>query len=116
MTGEIKFFRKRFFGGFNREDVVSYIASMAQERNALADAKDKAEDDVRELNRAVTALRFETELAWRVTDESIEEKESKLRSKRKASTEFEAELDVLRDVLEEGKKKASANASSLDTH
>ena len=59
MTGEINYFRKRFFGGFNREDVVSYIARVAKERNALAIAKDKAENDLHLLASEVDALRFE---------------------------------------------------------
>ena len=111
MAGEIKFFRKRFFGGFNRKDVVGYIATMAKERNDLESARNKAEDSVRELNREVTALRFETELAWRVTNEREERGETVLKSERKTSEEFEAELDVLRDVLEAGK----VNTTGIET-
>ena len=72
MKGEICFFRKRFFGGFNREDVISYIATISQERNELMAAKEKAEEELRELIREVATLRFETEVAWRLTKETKE--------------------------------------------
>ena len=67
MTGEIRFFRKRFFGGFNREDVINYIAMIAQERNELLAAKEKAESENVDLIREVATLRFENEVAWRLT-------------------------------------------------
>ena len=52
MEGEKEFFRKRFFGGFNREDVIKYIAKIANERNEALAAQEKAE---KELNEARTA-------------------------------------------------------------
>ena len=59
MTGEVDFFRKRFIGGFDRKDVVDYIAKLAGERNALADARDKAVQEVNELTIQVDSLRRE---------------------------------------------------------
>ena len=60
MKGEKEFFRKRFFGGFNRNDVIKYIAKIAEERNVAIAAKDKAEKEVRELTAEVEKLRKET--------------------------------------------------------
>ena len=61
MTGEIDFFRKRFIGGFDRKDVVDYVAKLASERNALAEARDKAVQETKELAGLVEALRREVE-------------------------------------------------------
>jgi len=59
MKGEKEFFRKRFFGGFNRNDVIKYIAKIAEERNAAIAAKEKAEKELRELTVEVEKLRKE---------------------------------------------------------
>ena len=59
MKGEKEFFRKRFFGGFNREDVIKYIAKIADERNEALAAKEKAEQDSRALADEVKKLRGE---------------------------------------------------------
>ena len=49
MNGEVEYFRKRFFGGFNRKDVVAYIARLANERNEQQSAKEKAERELQSL-------------------------------------------------------------------
>ena len=57
MKGEKEFFRKRFFGGFNREDVVKYIAKIADERNEALAAQEKAETKAQELAEELRILR-----------------------------------------------------------
>jgi len=59
MKGEKVFFRKKLFGGFNREDVVVYIAQIAEERNEAITAKEKAENEVSKLTREIQILRGE---------------------------------------------------------
>ena len=80
MTGEIKVFRKRFFGGFNKKDVIDYITEQARERNEMEAAKEKAEKELLELVREVTRLRIETEVAWRLAKVSKEEALPHIRS------------------------------------
>jgi hypothetical protein len=62
MKGEKVFFRKKLFGGFNREDVVTYIAKIAQERNEAVTAKEKAEKEVSKLTRELQFLQGEIPL------------------------------------------------------
>jgi len=59
MTGEIDFFRKRFIGGFDRNDVVDYIAKLSNERNAIAEERDNALQEIKELSTQVESLRQE---------------------------------------------------------
>ena len=100
MTGDINFFRKRFFGGFNREDVASYIAKMARERNELAAAVEKAESEARVLAREILALRLETEEAMRVMKKELEQKTSVFETAGNTFTEFEATFKGLRLTIE----------------
>jgi len=46
MTGEIMSFRKKFIGGFNRDDVATYITKITKERNDSIKAKEKVEREL----------------------------------------------------------------------
>ena len=59
MKGEKEFFRKRFFGGFNRDDVIKYIAKIAEERNEAFAARDNAEKELRAITLEMEKLREE---------------------------------------------------------
>ena len=86
MVGEKEFFRKRFFGGFNRNDVIKYIAKIAEERNEAIAAKEKAEKEARALAEELRKLRGEenpvssnnnydnTGVLHAVTEQPVEEK------------------------------------------
>jgi len=74
MEGEREFFRKKVFGGFNREDVVKYIAKIANERNEALAAKVKAEKKAQVLAEEVLKLR--EKINGPVTGQPGEEPES----------------------------------------
>ena len=78
MTGEIEFFRKRFVGGFNREDVVNYITKLAQERNDWRAAKEKADQDAHALTDEIARLILELEKAKKEVREALEYKVAEL--------------------------------------
>ena len=59
MKGEKEFFRKKVFGGFNRDDVIKYITGLAEERNEALEAKEKAEKKARALAEEIKKLREE---------------------------------------------------------
>lgn len=63
MSGELNYFRKRFFGGFNRQDVVDYITKLSQERNELRAMRDTAVRQVKELADEAASLRLALEEA-----------------------------------------------------
>ena len=100
MTGDSNYFRKRVFGGFNRQDVVNYITELAKERNVSEAGKDKAEKDARELAAEVAALRRDSEEAWRTIKEDIEQKYSVFEAAVNAFVEFEGIFSSLREEIE----------------
>ncbi|MCL2151822.1 MAG: hypothetical protein FWH57_02510 [Oscillospiraceae bacterium] len=61
MTGDINYFRKRFFGGFNRKDVIDCLSKLAKERNDMEAARDKAAQDARALAASIAKLNAEIE-------------------------------------------------------
>ena len=102
MTGEVKFFRKRFFGGFNRDDVVKYVSKLAQERNECRTAKDKAETDARAMADEVEPLRLELELA-----------KQEAQVDRDAKAEAERDVDRLNEVVESLRKDLKEAESTI---
>ena len=97
MSGELSYFRKRFFGGFNRQDVVDYVAKLAKERNELRIAKDKAIEDTQSLNDEIATLRLELDEA---RQEASRYKTEALESAIKTFSVLEADFVYLRKELE----------------
>jgi len=108
MAGEINYFRKRFFGGFNREDVVEYIAKLARERNEFSAAKDKAVQDARVLAGEVAALRNELE---ETRQAMVKYKAETLEAAIRAITELEYSFGSLRGEIVMATKKIFAEIS-----
>ena len=100
MTGEIEFFRKRFVGGFNRQDVVNYISKLAQERNDYRDAKEKAEQDIHALNDYIATLRIEVDAAKKEAREGREYKVTALEAALGTFSKLEAQFGDLCGKLE----------------
>ena len=96
LTGEIEYFRKRFVGGFNRQDVIDYIAKLAQERNDWCEAKERADRDVQALSNEVATLRLELEKARQEARESREYKAAMLESVAVTVSKLEAAFEHVR--------------------
>ena len=92
MTGEIKFFRKRFIGGFNRQDVVDYITELAWQRDENLALKEKAEEETKALAKMVETLKNECEESKRLAEEY---KSEVLNSARRTLEEFEVSFEKL---------------------
>ena len=95
MTGEVNSFRSRFFGGFNRDDVVDYIAKLAQERNELEVAKTKAENDLYALTLEIENIRSEADEERRLMKEDYEHKISVFETAADAFAEYEDSFKAL---------------------
>jgi len=92
MTGEIKFFRKRFIGGFNRQDVIDYIADIAQERDKNLALREKAENESRELVATIVLLKRERDEARQLASEY---KSEVISAAKKTLAEFEASFQKI---------------------
>ena len=127
MSGEVKFFRKRFFGGFNRDDVVKYISKLAQERNEYKSAREAAEAQTKAMTEEVEPLRIEAQKAREIVEKVAQESGFLLEAKEKAENETEKlrheinslklELAEVKSRVEEGhsaKEKAQQEIHSLN--
>jgi len=98
MTGEIRFFRKRFIGGFNRQDVIDYITELAQEREKNLALREKAEQDVWALEAEIMSLRRERDEALRLANDY---KSVVVDAARKTLADFEVSFENLCAGFEE---------------
>ena len=108
MAGEINFFRKRFLGGFDKQDVVDYIAGQADERNKLTDEIEKVrlehESLIEEIRTERKTLVEETRLEREtLIEETRLERESMIE---KAKSDRETLIEEAR--LERGTLKENA--------
>ena len=106
MTGEISYFRKRFLGGFNREDVIDYIEKLAQERNKLQAEKDRAEQKVQSLTGELETLRVEIEEARKSEFEDRENKIAAVIAALKTFSDLETTLSNLNSDIFNISKRA----------
>jgi len=100
MTGDIEFFRKRFFGGFNQQDVSGYISRLAKERNEYEAEKDNAIREAKALAEEVASLRIELEEAKRAESDYRKYKEVVLASAGKFLMEIEEAFETVRTQIE----------------
>ena len=114
MTGEINSFRSSFFGGFNRDDVVAYIAKLAQERNELEAAKDKAENEARALTQEIEALRSETEVTRQALSEDYERFANTFESAGQVFAEYEEVFKELCKEIGMAAERANAEIKNVD--
>ena len=88
MTGEIKSFRRQLIGGFDRRDVMSYIAKISHERNMFSQTKFEAE-------RALSKLADEIE---RLNGELEEANAAALKGREDRQAAFDAAALVFEDL------------------
>ena len=100
MTGDISNFRKRFFGGFNRDDVVDFITHMAWERNELEAARDKAIQETHALAAEIESLRREIGEEKRMLSEDRIKKEAVFETAGDTFARLGSAFDELRGRIE----------------
>ncbi len=65
MSGDIRHFRRRLFGGFDENDVMRYIEELAGQRNKYKMTGDKLEQELRDLSYELKRLQGELDEADR---------------------------------------------------
>ena len=59
MSGDVKHFKRRFFGGFDTTDVMLYIEELAAQRNKYKSTGDRLEAELKTLNAELHSLNSE---------------------------------------------------------
>ena len=99
MQGEIQFIKKQIFGGFNREDVVAYIAKMAKERNEAREACKEATKKLEELTEENEALKLELGNSKKVIEKVEDRKLLQTGVEQQSAQNDEPEADIPKNVI-----------------
>jgi len=101
MANETKLFRKRFFGGFNRNDVVQYVSKLAKERNEYKNAVEAAQAEARVAAEEIEPLRLEVQVAKKALAEAHEQMKNSVESEKQISEEKEKAIQEAKDTASE---------------
>jgi chromosome segregation ATPase len=112
MSGDIRHFRRRLFGGFDENDVMRYIEELAGQRNKYKVTGDKLEQELKDLSYELKRLQGELDEAdRRIMD-------VKIRSLGQAGSNIsslkESYLNI-RSEMEETSRTISAELSKLSS-
>ena len=103
MNGDVRHFRRKFFGGFDSRDVMRYIEELAGQRNRYKMTGDRLEIELKNLNDEIKRLQSELDdTERRIT-------EIKIKSLEKSSHDF----STLKDAYSEIRSEMEITACSI---
>lgn len=119
MGSELGGFKSRFFGGFDRKDVIDYIEKAAAERNELTKEKEKLVEENEKLNEKISAISSDLVLLKtenRELKSKLEEAENSAKSQEESLRELrETIISDTMAALEELSKKCDDINASFDS-
>lgn len=101
MKGEVQFIKKQIFGGFNRKDVVDYVAKIAKERNEALEVCSEASTKIIALTAVVDELNAELQKCNGIISRIGEQKRTQLEVEKLRSLEYEPESNVGQPEVEQ---------------
>lgn len=111
-------FKRRAFGGFDREEVMSYINGLLSEKSSLSLKLQNANSSLSELNRRVRELESENEALSEFKSDN-ERLTSELNEKDREIESLNAsvcEMDALKELLSQEKAKCEALNAELSVY
>ena len=97
MSGDIRHFRRRLFGGFDENDVMRYIEELAGQRNKYKMTRDRLEQELKDLQHELDCLQIQLSAAdRRIMDiklKSLGQAGSNISSLKESYLNIRAEMD-----------------------
>lgn len=98
MNGDVRHFRRKFFGGFDSRDVVRYIEELAGQRNRYKMTGDRLENELKTLNDEIKRLQSELDdTERRITEikvKSLDASSRDISSLKDAYTDIRSEMET----------------------
>jgi peptidoglycan hydrolase CwlO-like protein len=95
---DVRHFRRRFFGGFDTSDVMTYIEELAAQRNKYKSTGDRLEAELQNLNAEIKRLQGDLDDADRrimdIKIKSLEEASSGITSLKETYSSIRSEMEV----------------------
>lgn len=117
MSGDIRRFRRRLFGGFDTTDVMRYIQELAAQRNKYKQTGDRLEKELILLNNEIRRLQGELDVADRrimdIKVKTLDEAADDLSSLTETYSSMRAEVETTTDAISSELSRLSATLSDL---
>lgn len=119
MSGDIRHFRRRLFGGFDENDVMRYIEELAAQRNKYKLTGDRLEKELFDLNAEIKSLQSELDDADRRIMEiklrTLDEASDSLSSLNDSYSSMRSEVETTAFAISSELTKLSTTLSCLTT-
>jgi chromosome segregation ATPase len=117
MSGDIRHFRRRLFGGFDENDVMRYIEELAGQRNKFKLTGDRLEQELKTLQNELKRLQTELDDADRrimdIKVRSLGQAGSNISSLKESYSNIRAEMDVTAQAVSSELSKLSSTLTLL---
>ncbi len=117
MSGDIRRFRRRLFGGFDTTDVMRYIQELAAQRNTYKQTGDRLEKELILLNNEIRRLQSELDVADRrimdIKVKTLDEAAEDLSSLTETYSSMRTEVETATDAISSELSRLSATLSNL---
>ena len=119
MSGDVKHFKRRFFGGFDTTDVMLYIEELAAQRNRYKMTGDRLEAELKTLNTEIRRLQEELDEADRrimdIKVHSLEEASGSIASLKDTYTDIRTEMESTTNNICSELSRLNGTLTSLST-
>lgn len=103
MSGEVRHFRRRFFGGFDTNDVMLYIEELAAQRNKYKTTGDRLELELKNLTDEIKRLQADLDDADRrimeIKVKSLDEANNSISTLKETYTNIRSEMETTTNTI-----------------
>lgn len=113
MNGDIRYFRRKLFGGFDSRDVMRYIEELAGQRNTYKMTGDKMELELKKLNGEIKRLQNELDEADRRIKDTLGEASSNIASFKDKYASIQTEMETTTNAISNELAKLNSTLTDL---
>lgn len=119
MSGDVRHFRRKLFGGFDTSDVMHYIEELAAQRNQYKLTGDRLEIELRALNTEIRRLQAELDEAdKRISDikvKTLGEAESSMEALKESYSSIRSEMETTTQTISSELTKLNGTLTLLSS-
>jgi chromosome segregation ATPase len=119
MSGDVRHFRRKFFGGFDTSDVMLYIEELAAQRNKYKTTGDKLELELKSLSSEIKRLQSELDSAdRRISDikvRSLDEAGNSITTLKETYTNIRTEMESTTSTISSELSRLNNTLASLSS-
>ena len=113
MSGDVRHFRRKLFGGFDSHDVMRYIEELAAQRNKYRQTGDKLEVELKNLNAEIKRLQTELDEADHRIKDTLDEASSSIALLKDTYSDVRSEMETTSNTISNELAKLNSTLTVL---